>query len=87
MKILKLIIFAFLFFGASTRTFSQDTIRWSPDYKLKGEDFQGKPDTTVIALAVCASEITYQYKIVDGKLTYSIDCYFDKKKSWLKYSL
>jgi Bacterial protein of unknown function (DUF922) len=87
MKIFKLIIVTFLFVGVPNKSFSQDTIHWSPCYKLKWEDFQGKPDTTVIALAVCASEITYQYKIVDGKLTYIIDCFFDKKKSWIKYNM
>jgi hypothetical protein len=87
MKIFKLLIIVLLFVGISNKSFSQDTIHWRPDYKLKWEDFQGKPDTTVIALAVCASEITYQYKIVDGKLTYTIDCFFDKKKSWIKYNM
>ena len=87
MKIFKLIILTFLFVSIAANSFAQDTIHWRPDYKLKWEDFQGKPDTTVIALAVCASEITYQYKIVDGKLTYTIGCFFDKKKSWIKYNM
>ena len=66
---------------------AQDTIHWRSNYKLKWEDFQGKPDTTTIDLAVCASEITYQYKVVTGKLTFSIDCFFDKKRSWIKHNM
>jgi len=66
---------------------AQDTIHWKSNYKLQWKDFQGKPDTTVIDLAVCASEITYQYKVVNGKLTFSIDCFFDKKRSWIKHNM
>jgi hypothetical protein len=69
------------------KTLAQDTIHWRPDYKLKWEDFQGKPDSSVIALAVCASEITYTYRITEGKLTYQITCFFDKKRSWIKYDM
>ena len=66
---------------------AQDTVHWRSNYKLKWQDFQGKPDTTSIDLAVCASEITYQYKVVNGKFTFSIDCFFDKKKSWIKHNM
>lgn len=66
---------------------AQDTINWRKDYKLKWEDFKGKPDSTTIDLAVCVSEITYQYKVVNGKLTFSIDCFFDKKRSWIKHNM
>jgi hypothetical protein len=83
--IFHLIIFTRVAFSGHVN--AQDTIHWRPEYKLKWEDFQASPDTTAIALAVCASEITYTYKIVDGKLTYTIDCFFDKKKSWIKYNL
>ncbi|MBL7763089.1 MAG: hypothetical protein JNL23_06645 [Chitinophagaceae bacterium] len=87
MEIFKIVIATIFFAACSSISSAQDTINWRPDYKLKWEDFQGKPDTTVIALAVCASEVTYQYKIVDGKLTYTINCFFDKKRSWIKYNM
>jgi len=86
MKVFSLLFFT-LYIVICNNAYAQDTINWSPKYKLKYEDFKGKPDTTVIALAVCASEITYHYKIKEGKLTYTTECFFDKKKSWIKYNM
>lgn len=84
------LLWYFLFLSGAVISYTakaQDTINWRSDYKLKWQDFQGQPDTTVRALAVCASEISYQYKVVNNKLVFSIDCFFDKKKSWIKYNL
>lgn len=87
MKIFTHCLAVLLTAGVLNTAIAQDTIHWRPDYKLKWEDFKATPDTSVIAVAVCASEITYQYKIVEGKLTYTIDCFFDKKRSWIKHDL
>lgn len=91
MKTLSLYILSlfstFQVWAQADTTESKDTINWRADYKLQWKDFQGTPDSSVIALAVCASEIIYQYRIVDGKLTFKIDCYFDKKRSWIKHNM
>jgi hypothetical protein len=66
---------------------SQDTIYWSPCYKLKFEDFKGKTDTTKIDLANSRIGINYTYNVINGKLQFKVTCYFLKSISWSKYNM
>ena len=82
MKILKLIILTFLFVGVSNKSFSQDTIHWSPCYKLKWEDFKETPDSTSEYGAISACNIIYKTSVRNDRLIFSVLCFFEKRKSW-----
>lgn len=73
-----LISFYFSFFDS----FAQDSILWRADYKLKWDDFQGKPDSgsgyKAITVAELGSILSYDNSSFKAKVT----CAFEKKKSW-----
>jgi Bacterial protein of unknown function (DUF922) len=75
------ILIAFPFFN---RAICQETINWSPTYKLKWEDFQGPPDSSSKQSATTAYYIIYTYSYTDSSLKFSVQCLFDKSKSWKK---
>jgi len=77
-----LILFSLSFFAADNNL----KIIWSADYRLKWEDFQGKPDLKYEGDALTSSGIIYEceYKSESNKFKFNIICYFDKKKSWVK---
>lgn len=86
MKTSKLFLFLLLT-SISSRSFSQDTIHWSPCYKLKFEDFNGIPDTSKIDWANSRIGIDYTYNVVNGQLQFKVNCYFLKRISWAKYNM
>ena len=59
-----LLIFAFLFCFQSDTT----AVSWSQNYKLTWQDFKGKPDKNVDAVAITASGITFGYSIQRSSL-------------------
>ncbi|MBK7883872.1 MAG: DUF922 domain-containing protein [Chitinophagaceae bacterium] len=83
---MKIAIFVFTISLVFTfnKAFSQDTIHWSPCYKLKWEDFQGTPDTTSKFKAVSAASINYTLTNDEKSFSYNVICVFYKKKSWSK---
>lgn len=80
-RFLLLAFFTLLIYG---RSFSQDTINWRPDYKLKWEDFQAKPDTTSEHGAVSTIQTKYSSTNTEKDFTFKVYCFFEKKKSWVK---
>jgi len=84
MKLFKLLVIALLLVGISNKAFSQDTIHWRPGYKLKWDDYQGKPDSTSTHMAITSYFLTYNYTLTDTSFHFNIFCYFDKKTSWKK---
>jgi len=60
----------------------QDTIRWSPHYKLKWSDFTAAPDTIPGVFAMTSSGIKYKYSLTDTLLTFSVVAFFDRNRSW-----
>lgn len=65
-----------------SKSFAQDTLYWRPDYRLRWEDFQGKPDSSsgykAVTIADLRSVLSYNNSTFNVKVT----CAFDKKKSW-----
>ena len=82
MKVLISCIVILLAAGMFNASSAQDTIRWSPHYKLKWSDFTGLPDTTSGSFALTSSGIRYKYSVTDTLLTFSVVAFFDKKHSW-----
>ncbi len=68
-------------------SFSQDTINWRADYKLKWEDFQGPADSSSPHAAVTHYNVSYFYFYRGSSLKTTVSCFFDKKKSWKKTNL
>jgi hypothetical protein len=88
---MKTIIIIFCYFFVSSQIIAQvqnsnDTIYWSPCYKLKWEDFKGKLDSASEFDAI--SSITIDYNITQqtlGKITsVKVFCFFNKIKSKIK---
>jgi hypothetical protein len=71
----------------SITAFSQtknDTISWSSCYKLKWEDFKGKPDSTLEYEAITFSGIDSRYIFTDTSFSFKATAFFIKQKSWKK---
>ena len=66
------------------KAYSQDTINWSPTYKLKWEDFQGVPDSTTEYGAVSTIPIKYSTRYTEKDFIFYVYCFFMKKKSWVR---
>jgi hypothetical protein len=61
-----------------------DTLSWSDARKLTWEDFKARPDNNSTNAALTSSGIEFKYGYNNGKFSYTIDCMFEKKKSWGK---
>jgi len=64
------------------KAFAQDTIYWSPGYKLQWTDFKGTPDNTVEYAAITESGIAYSYSYTGTSFTFKVVAFFAKYKSW-----
>ena len=62
----------------------QDTIHWRQDYKLKWDDFQGKPDMNSDNRAITVVDVGYDLSFTKNKFDVTVSCVFMKKKSWKK---
>jgi len=76
----KYLLIILLLFSAPT--YSQDTIYWKFNYKLKWEDFQGIPDSTSTFGALSFLGTYYNSFYQNGQLITKVFTYFNKKKSW-----
>jgi len=81
MKILFISI-SLLIISLSCCSQSPDTIRWTPYYKLKWEDFQGRPDSASSYKAVTIADIFSTLSYNNSTFNLKATCSFYKKKSW-----
>lgn len=77
-----IIFFAFLTFASFS--YSQDTIYWSPSYKLKWDDFQGKVDSNSQFGAISYPGIKYFLSANEDSFNTKVVCFFLKSKSWVR---
>lgn len=82
MKIFKVLITVVFFVFIGNISFAQDTISWSPSYKLKWEDFQGKPDVSSKYGAISNLKIKYSLTANNDSFNVKVFCFFIKSKSW-----
>lgn len=85
MKIIFTVLSLFVFSTAAFAQSGNDTIYWSPCYKLKWDDFKGTPDTTSIFAAVSNPIIRYKLSATDDTFNIKVFCFFLKNKSWAKF--
>jgi hypothetical protein len=84
MKISSKFVLSLFILLMANYSYSQDTIHWRPDYKLKWEDFQGAADTTSEYKAISSPAISYNLLSSEKKFSVKVSCYFYKSKSWTK---
>lgn len=82
MKGFKLCFLLFFTFIISHSAFSQDTIHWRSDYRLKWDDFQGIPDSSSLFKAVTVANISSVLSYNNSTFNVKISCTFEKSKSW-----
>jgi hypothetical protein len=70
--------FPFLLFSQK----NDNLIDWNEHKKLTWEDFKGSSQKIGDVAALTATHLGFSYNIVNGKITYSIECRFEKNKSW-----
>lgn len=59
-------------------------IDWSPARKLNWDDFKASPDAASSNAALTSSSINVEFGYDDEELQYTINCRFDKTRSWVK---
>ncbi len=75
------------FFFLSLSIYAQeDEVLWTPELKLRWEDFKGKPDPNSRIAAVTASGISYKFSSMERngyyEVEYTADTFFYPKQSW-----
>lgn len=77
--IINLLTFPLLSFAQS------DTIYWKSNYKLTWDDFEERPDTSLMQAALTHCNISYKSYEQGDKLAFKVTCFFNKSKSWSKH--
>ncbi len=60
----------------------EDFINWNENRKLTWDDFKAPPQKLGSTAAMTTTHLGFSYKIANGKISYEIDCRFEKSKSW-----
>ena len=78
-------IASLLFIQIPLFLFSQkdaESINWSEEKKLVWEDFKAAPQKNGDVAALTATHLGFAYNVANGKITYDIECRFEKNRSW-----
>lgn len=57
-------------------------INWSEHKKLSWDDFNATPQINGDVAALTATHLGFSYQVINGKISYSIECRFEKNRSW-----
>jgi len=60
----------------------EDLIKWNETRKLTWDDFKAEPLKMGSTVAITSTHLGFSYNFANGKITYKIDCWFQKNKSW-----
>ncbi len=60
----------------------EDFIKWNEGRKLTWDDFKAPPQNIGNTAAITTTHLVFSYSISNGKISYIIDCRFEKNKSW-----
>jgi predicted secreted Zn-dependent protease len=77
-----LLIAAFIFPLLLLVQRNDDYIKWQEDRRLTWEDFKAEPVKMGNTAAMTTTHLGFGYSVMNGQVTYKIDCRFEKKKSW-----
>lgn len=73
---------AFIFPLLLLSELEEDLIKWNENRKLTWADFKAEPLKMDSTVAITSTHLGFSYNVANGKITYKIDCWFDKNKSW-----
>lgn len=59
-----------------------EIINWSEEKKLVWDDFQAAPQKNGDVAALTATHLGFAYTVANGKVSYNIECRFEKNRSW-----
>ena len=76
------LVTAFIFPLFFLSHFEEDFIKWNESRKLTWEDFKAAPRQMGSTAAMTTTHLGFSYNVANGKVTYKIDCQFEKNKSW-----
>lgn len=60
----------------------EDYIKWQENRRLTWDDFRAEPLKIGNTAAMTTTHLGFSYNVSNGKVTYKIDCRFEKNKSW-----
>ena len=60
----------------------EDFIKWEENRRLTWDDFKAAPLKMGSTAAMTTTHLGFSYNVTNGKITYKIDCQFEKNKSW-----
>src|SRR5688572_9907281 len=80
--IIRLILILMLCGTQSVAQQNKDVIEWKESYRLNWEDFQAQPPESAKNAALTSSRILINFTYSDEALRFSINCQFDKSRSW-----
>jgi len=81
MKILYLLLAFYLTIGAGKKQ-DDDYIKWKEDRKLTWDDFKAPPQKIGSTAALTTTHLGFSYSMTNGKVSYKIECGFQKSRSW-----
>ena len=84
MKPLVVIILLFINSGFLSNTLWKDELNWKADRKLEWSDFKDQPQQNASLMARINWNITYKYKLKSSGITFTVRCFIDRNKSWVK---
>ena len=73
---------AFIFLLLLLSLLEEDFIKWNESRKLTWDDFKAAPQKMGSTAAMTTTHLGFSYNVAQGKITYKIDCQFEKNKSW-----
>lgn len=57
-------------------------IYWSENRKLVWNDFKAAPQKNGDVAALTTTNLGFSYNVINGKISYTIECHFEKNSSW-----
>ena len=60
----------------------EDYIKWKDDRRLTWNDFKAAAQKIGNTAAMTTTHLGFAYNVANGIITYTIDCRFEKNKSW-----
>lgn len=59
-----------------------ESIPWSETRKLSWDDFKAAPQRNGDVAALTATNLGFSYNVINGKVSFTIECHFEKSRSW-----
>jgi hypothetical protein len=60
----------------------EEYVKWQENRRLTWEDFKAAPLKLGNTAAMTTTHLGFSYNVTNGKVSYKIDCRFEKNKSW-----